>query len=1096
MAQLEEERKLSELRKEKHRLKAAKMLAVKQQQYEQEQAANGDGGTVDANNGSKASDETDPIVAARLAAVAATSGGAIDYPGPVIKKTQSAQEKRRAPPVGAGASQRASSSRDNSDNESVGSSVAGSALAAVRRRSRSYSQPTTASSGSAADPTSTSTTTAAAADSTSIGRIGRRKMAGKKSSAPVAAGDPAGAIDASGLECVQEGLTQEQQQRRQASKEQQAKVESYLSQLAEQKRREEEEKRRKEERSKRRMNLLSQRLLQEAAERKLMAQHDHPRHASNTSGSGPGSSAANAGAGRVSKAKDDKSGAGGGSSSSKRASEGRTGKPPPNPSSTSASASASGASRLPPSTNDCGLDRSRDYNFEATKTAKKTKITQEMANNHLASRMRASQQGGESPSSSIEVDKESSSAGGGGSSSTSVITAGVSTVPVRDFADWKRKNNVPPDGLVFAMTGWYPCVRQALLDRGWYYNPDVTSQYFNLKWTLRSIDIAPDSLQPWQLTNHYAKNVAITTKAGLLKSLRSLVWLADVDTNTIFPRGYDLSIPEEMQAFIDDFRCQKAEGILKRLYLAATGIEHPLLGNKTREQAAVEAVAAAKAAATDATTTATAATEKTISATDTTDGADQDGDSDASGEKGKSMNPNQAEEDSGMEAAVEFALPPVPAVPSDVSLGDIKVNQAVFETACRILEKQIQPYDDNYIDQQGGAGSNSGGRCDPPPKLVTDLEWEILNLYGDLDTLAPVSGPTDKDAVAALEARLTALTLPCDTPEPVDGFLREKEDPSAKLNAEMQRAKRNQQRQEQKLREAAAREMEIVRGLTQQDVDRLHFILCTLMHHNSTQSGLNGFGKACNNMWIVKPAAKSRGRGITTFTDLPKLLKYVDAGLGRYNSQWIVQKYMENPMVIAKRKFDLRQWVLVTNWNPLTIYFYDECYARFSVEEYSTESGDLDNAFVHLVNNSIGKNSDKFYDKITAENGDQLNGYMMSFEQMCSYISHKSGSDLMRSKIQPRMKVRRETGPVEKRSSQHSQTFSLWYIFFSSTKFHANLFPYISGSPQLVGMTFSLWYIFFSSTKFHANLFPYISGSPQLVGMYFWLATTRFGKPV
>lgn len=87
---------------------------------------------------------------------------------------------------------------------------------------------------------------------------------------------------------------------------------------------------------------------------------------------------------------------------------------------------------------------------------------------------------------------------------------------------------------------------------------------------------------------------------------------------------------------------------------------------------------------------------------------------------------------------------------------------------------------------------------------------------------------------------------------------------------------------------------------------------------------------------------------------------------------WVVQKYIENPLIIAHRKFDLRQWVLVTDWNPLTIFFYDEFYARFSVETYNTDDASMDNAFVHLVNNSIGKNSENFHNQVTAENGTAL----------------------------------------------------------------------------------------------------------------------------
>ena len=58
----------------------------------------------------------------------------------------------------------------------------------------------------------------------------------------------------------------------------------------------------------------------------------------------------------------------------------------------------------------------------------------------------------------------------------------------------------------------------------------------------------------------------------MIKSQESLVWVSDVHSNDIIPRGYDLSTPLEIQAFIDDFRFQKAEGWLKAVYKKLSGL--------------------------------------------------------------------------------------------------------------------------------------------------------------------------------------------------------------------------------------------------------------------------------------------------------------------------------------------------------------------------------------------------------------------------------------------------------------------------------------------------------------------------------------------
>jgi tubulin--tyrosine ligase len=82
----------------------------------------------------------------------------------------------------------------------------------------------------------------------------------------------------------------------------------------------------------------------------------------------------------------------------------------------------------------------------------------------------------------------------------------------------------------------------------------------------------------------------------------------------------------------------------------------------------------------------------------------------------------------------------------------------------------------------------------------------------------------------------------------------------------------------------------------------------------------------------------------------------------------IVQKYIEKPLLVNGRKFDIRCYGLMTSINGYQKgFFYRDCYFRTSCKEYSIDN--LSNKYIHLTNDAIQKNAED-YGKF--ENGNKM----------------------------------------------------------------------------------------------------------------------------
>jgi tubulin polyglutamylase TTLL9 len=160
--------------------------------------------------------------------------------------------------------------------------------------------------------------------------------------------------------------------------------------------------------------------------------------------------------------------------------------------------------------------------------------------------------------------------------------------------------------------------------------------------------------------------------------------------------------------------------------------------------------------------------------------------------------------------------------------------------------------------------------------------------------------------------------------------------------------------------------------------------------------------KKVGGIWIMKPIGSAQGKGIFLFTRLSEISDWKTdfkskpivggggggGGNGRDDTKeveaYVCQRYLQYPLVIGGKKFDMRMYCLVTSFSPLKVYMYRRGFARFTNARYSSRVEDIYDDFMHLTNVAIQK---------TAENYDERTGGKMELQALKIHLMSMHGTE-------------------------------------------------------------------------------------------------------
>ncbi|CAH1389939.1 unnamed protein product [Nezara viridula] len=170
----------------------------------------------------------------------------------------------------------------------------------------------------------------------------------------------------------------------------------------------------------------------------------------------------------------------------------------------------------------------------------------------------------------------------------------------------------------------------------------------------------------------------------------------------------------------------------------------------------------------------------------------------------------------------------------------------------------------------------------------------------------------------------------------------------------------------------------------------LDFIPITFVLPADYNMFVEEYRKTPSSTWIMKPCGKSQGAGIFLINKLSKLKRWSREAKAPFNptvvkETYVISKYIDNPLLIGGKKFDMRLYVLVTSFRPLKAYLFKQGFCRFCTVKYDTSMQELDNIFVHLTNVSVQRHGGDY---------NSLHGGKLSVDNLRLYLESTRGKNV------------------------------------------------------------------------------------------------------